>query len=92
MCLSPLVWQHYPIAWVNTMVFDYKGQLKTGDIILHSWSSFPGMKMHVIPEASTAVKRTVTLTHTCTRPLPSQQHIWSGIDVQVVTKTLEIPV
>ncbi|MBN3300650.1 PK3CB kinase, partial [Amia calva] len=32
---------HYPIAWVNTMVFDYRGQLKTGDIILHSWSSFP---------------------------------------------------
>uniref|UniRef100_A0A671SHH9 phosphatidylinositol-4,5-bisphosphate 3-kinase n=1 Tax=Sinocyclocheilus anshuiensis TaxID=1608454 RepID=A0A671SHH9_9TELE len=26
---------HYPIAWVNTMVFDYRGQLKTGDIILH---------------------------------------------------------
>ncbi|KAF3848074.1 hypothetical protein F7725_021102 [Dissostichus mawsoni] len=34
--------KHYPIAWVNTMVFDYKGQLKTGDIILHCWSSFPG--------------------------------------------------
>uniref|UniRef100_A0A8D3DDS5 phosphatidylinositol-4,5-bisphosphate 3-kinase n=1 Tax=Scophthalmus maximus TaxID=52904 RepID=A0A8D3DDS5_SCOMX len=32
---------HYPIAWVNTMVFDYKGQLKTGDINLHCWSSFP---------------------------------------------------
>ncbi|MEQ2270636.1 Phosphatidylinositol 4,5-bisphosphate 3-kinase catalytic subunit beta isoform, partial [Xenotaenia resolanae] len=32
---------HYPIAWVNTMVFDYKGQLKTGDDILHCWSSFP---------------------------------------------------
>uniref|UniRef100_A0AAR2K8K1 Phosphatidylinositol 4,5-bisphosphate 3-kinase catalytic subunit beta isoform n=2 Tax=Pygocentrus nattereri TaxID=42514 RepID=A0AAR2K8K1_PYGNA len=32
---------HYPIAWVNTMVFDYRGQLKTGDIILHTWSSFP---------------------------------------------------
>ncbi|XP_041850415.1 phosphatidylinositol 4,5-bisphosphate 3-kinase catalytic subunit beta isoform [Melanotaenia boesemani] len=32
---------HYPIAWVNTMVFDYKGQLKTGEIILHCWSSFP---------------------------------------------------
>ncbi|XP_061683150.1 phosphatidylinositol 4,5-bisphosphate 3-kinase catalytic subunit beta isoform isoform X2 [Syngnathoides biaculeatus] len=32
---------HYPIAWVNTMVFDYKGQLKIGDIILHCWSSFP---------------------------------------------------
>ncbi|CAN9511193.1 unnamed protein product [Ophioblennius macclurei] len=32
---------HYPIAWVNTMVFDYKGQLKIGDITLHCWSSFP---------------------------------------------------
>ncbi|XP_051521595.1 phosphatidylinositol 4,5-bisphosphate 3-kinase catalytic subunit beta isoform-like isoform X2 [Myxocyprinus asiaticus] len=32
---------HYPIAWVNTMVFNYRGQLKTGDIILHCWSSFP---------------------------------------------------
>ncbi|TRY58059.1 hypothetical protein DNTS_022708 [Danionella cerebrum] len=32
---------HYPIAWVNTMVFDYRGQLKTGDIILHCWPSFP---------------------------------------------------
>uniref|UniRef100_A0A673XAM9 phosphatidylinositol-4,5-bisphosphate 3-kinase n=1 Tax=Salmo trutta TaxID=8032 RepID=A0A673XAM9_SALTR len=29
------------LSWVNTMLFDYKGQLKTGDIILHSWSSFP---------------------------------------------------
>ncbi len=38
--------QHYPIAWVNTMVFDYKGQLKTGDIILHCWSSFPGTQTH----------------------------------------------
>uniref|UniRef100_A0A5F8GB49 phosphatidylinositol-4,5-bisphosphate 3-kinase n=1 Tax=Monodelphis domestica TaxID=13616 RepID=A0A5F8GB49_MONDO len=33
--------KHYPVAWVNTMVFDFKGQLKSGDIILHSWSSFP---------------------------------------------------
>ncbi|XP_062438860.1 phosphatidylinositol 4,5-bisphosphate 3-kinase catalytic subunit beta isoform isoform X2 [Rhea pennata] len=32
---------HYPVAWVNTMVFDYKGQLKIGELILHSWSSFP---------------------------------------------------
>ncbi|XP_076139133.1 phosphatidylinositol 4,5-bisphosphate 3-kinase catalytic subunit beta isoform isoform X2 [Alosa pseudoharengus] len=32
---------HYPIAWVNTMVFDYRGHLKTGDILLHCWSSFP---------------------------------------------------
>ncbi|XP_053565829.1 phosphatidylinositol 4,5-bisphosphate 3-kinase catalytic subunit beta isoform [Bombina bombina] len=32
---------HYPVSWVNTMVFDYKGQLKTGEHILHTWSSFP---------------------------------------------------
>ncbi|CAH2246595.1 phosphatidylinositol 4,5-bisphosphate 3-kinase catalytic subunit beta isoform [Pelobates cultripes] len=32
---------HYPVAWVNTMVFDYKGQLKAGEHVLHSWSSFP---------------------------------------------------
>uniref|UniRef100_A0AAY4D9X5 phosphatidylinositol-4,5-bisphosphate 3-kinase n=1 Tax=Denticeps clupeoides TaxID=299321 RepID=A0AAY4D9X5_9TELE len=33
--------KHYPIAWVNTMVFDYKGLLKTGDVVLYCWSSFP---------------------------------------------------
>ncbi|XP_043925972.1 phosphatidylinositol 4,5-bisphosphate 3-kinase catalytic subunit beta isoform isoform X2 [Protopterus annectens] len=31
----------YPIAWVNTMVFDFKGQLKTGTLILHGWSTLP---------------------------------------------------
>uniref|UniRef100_A0A8D3CC39 phosphatidylinositol-4,5-bisphosphate 3-kinase n=1 Tax=Scophthalmus maximus TaxID=52904 RepID=A0A8D3CC39_SCOMX len=33
--------KYQTIPWVNTMVFDYKGQLKTGDINLHCWSSFP---------------------------------------------------
>ncbi|XP_068136641.1 phosphatidylinositol 4,5-bisphosphate 3-kinase catalytic subunit beta isoform isoform X2 [Hyperolius riggenbachi] len=32
---------HSPVAWVNTMVFDYKGQLRTGEHVLYSWSSFP---------------------------------------------------
>ncbi|XP_032886992.1 phosphatidylinositol 4,5-bisphosphate 3-kinase catalytic subunit beta isoform [Amblyraja radiata] len=32
---------HYPIAWVNTMVFDFRGQLKNGSLSLHCWSSFP---------------------------------------------------
>ncbi|XP_048460076.1 phosphatidylinositol 4,5-bisphosphate 3-kinase catalytic subunit beta isoform-like, partial [Rhincodon typus] len=32
---------HYPIAWVNTMIFDFRGQLKSGDLSLHCWSSFP---------------------------------------------------
>uniref|UniRef100_A0A4W3JP18 phosphatidylinositol-4,5-bisphosphate 3-kinase n=1 Tax=Callorhinchus milii TaxID=7868 RepID=A0A4W3JP18_CALMI len=34
---------HYPIAWVNTMVFDFRAQLKSGDLDLHCWSSFPDM-------------------------------------------------
>ncbi|XP_059803922.1 phosphatidylinositol 4,5-bisphosphate 3-kinase catalytic subunit beta isoform [Hypanus sabinus] len=32
---------HYPIAWVNTMVFNFRGQLKNGSLTLHCWSSFP---------------------------------------------------
>lgn len=33
-----------PIAWVNTMVFDYKDQLKTGEFSLSMWSSIPDDK------------------------------------------------
>ncbi|XP_062889212.1 phosphatidylinositol 4,5-bisphosphate 3-kinase catalytic subunit delta isoform [Mobula hypostoma] len=33
-----------PIAWVNTMVFDYKDQLKTGDVWLYTWPSVPDEK------------------------------------------------
>uniref|UniRef100_A0A8C7SL55 phosphatidylinositol-4,5-bisphosphate 3-kinase n=1 Tax=Oncorhynchus mykiss TaxID=8022 RepID=A0A8C7SL55_ONCMY len=31
-----------PLAWVNTMVFDYKDQLKTGEFLLSTWPSVPG--------------------------------------------------
>uniref|UniRef100_A0A4W4HAI9 phosphatidylinositol-4,5-bisphosphate 3-kinase n=1 Tax=Electrophorus electricus TaxID=8005 RepID=A0A4W4HAI9_ELEEL len=31
-----------PLAWVNTMVFDYKDQLKTGEFLLSTWPSAPG--------------------------------------------------
>uniref|UniRef100_UPI00358FAC9D phosphatidylinositol 4,5-bisphosphate 3-kinase catalytic subunit delta isoform n=1 Tax=Myxine glutinosa TaxID=7769 RepID=UPI00358FAC9D len=31
----------YPIVWVNTMLFDYKDQLRVGDVELHAWSSIP---------------------------------------------------
>ncbi|XP_030790480.1 phosphatidylinositol 4,5-bisphosphate 3-kinase catalytic subunit beta isoform isoform X2 [Rhinopithecus roxellana] len=41
LCKTIVSSEHYPVAWVNTMVFDFKGQLRTGDIMLHSWSSFP---------------------------------------------------
>lgn len=27
-----------PLAWVNTCVFDYKNQLKTGDVSLYTWT------------------------------------------------------
>ncbi|GCB73653.1 hypothetical protein scyTo_0002733, partial [Scyliorhinus torazame] len=33
-----------PIAWVNTMVFDYKDQLKTGNTWLYTWPSVPDEK------------------------------------------------
>uniref|UniRef100_A0A8C5PFU7 Phosphatidylinositol 4,5-bisphosphate 3-kinase catalytic subunit delta isoform n=1 Tax=Leptobrachium leishanense TaxID=445787 RepID=A0A8C5PFU7_9ANUR len=34
----------YPIAWVNTMVFDYKDLLKSGEYSLCMWASFPDDK------------------------------------------------
>ncbi|XP_069803202.1 phosphatidylinositol 4,5-bisphosphate 3-kinase catalytic subunit delta isoform [Dendropsophus ebraccatus] len=34
----------YPIAWVNTMLFDYKDMLKSGEYSLCMWSSFPDEK------------------------------------------------
>uniref|UniRef100_A0AAX7USE0 phosphatidylinositol-4,5-bisphosphate 3-kinase n=1 Tax=Astatotilapia calliptera TaxID=8154 RepID=A0AAX7USE0_ASTCA len=45
---NPHINKYQTIPWVNTMVFDYKGQLKTGDIILHCWSSFPGIDIHKV--------------------------------------------
>lgn len=27
-----------PLAWVNTTVYDFKNQLKTGDITLYMWT------------------------------------------------------
>uniref|UniRef100_A0A8C9Q1B3 phosphatidylinositol-4,5-bisphosphate 3-kinase n=1 Tax=Spermophilus dauricus TaxID=99837 RepID=A0A8C9Q1B3_SPEDA len=31
-----------PIAWANLMLFDYKDQLKTGELCLYMWPSVPG--------------------------------------------------
>uniref|UniRef100_A0A3B1KEL8 Phosphatidylinositol 4,5-bisphosphate 3-kinase catalytic subunit delta isoform n=1 Tax=Astyanax mexicanus TaxID=7994 RepID=A0A3B1KEL8_ASTMX len=33
-----------PLVWVNTMVFDYKDQLKTGEVVLSTWPSAPDDK------------------------------------------------
>uniref|UniRef100_A0A3Q1J7B1 phosphatidylinositol-4,5-bisphosphate 3-kinase n=1 Tax=Anabas testudineus TaxID=64144 RepID=A0A3Q1J7B1_ANATE len=37
-----------PIAWVNTMVFDYKDQLKTGEFLLSTWPSVPDDKSDLL--------------------------------------------
>ncbi|XP_043919061.1 phosphatidylinositol 4,5-bisphosphate 3-kinase catalytic subunit delta isoform [Protopterus annectens] len=37
-----------PIAWANTMVFDYKDQLKTGTCILYTWPSVPDDKGELV--------------------------------------------
>lgn len=43
-CASP---QDCPLAWVNTMVFDYKDQLKTGEFLLSTWPSVPGTVVYL---------------------------------------------
>uniref|UniRef100_A0A3B3Y8H3 phosphatidylinositol-4,5-bisphosphate 3-kinase n=1 Tax=Poecilia mexicana TaxID=48701 RepID=A0A3B3Y8H3_9TELE len=45
-----------PIAWVNTMVFDYKDQLKTGDFLLSMWPSVPDDKSDLLNPMGTVQK------------------------------------
>ncbi|XP_044207777.1 phosphatidylinositol 4,5-bisphosphate 3-kinase catalytic subunit delta isoform isoform X1 [Thunnus albacares] len=45
-----------PIAWVNTMVFDYKDQLKTGDFSLSTWPSVPDDKSDLLNPMGTVEK------------------------------------
>ncbi|KAG7227085.1 hypothetical protein INR49_022432 [Caranx melampygus] len=45
-----------PIAWVNTMVFDYKDQLKTGDFLLSTWPSVPDDKSDLLNPMGTVEK------------------------------------
>ncbi|KAI1890828.1 hypothetical protein AGOR_G00157630 [Albula goreensis] len=37
-----------PLSWVNTMVFDYKDQLKTGEFSLSTWPSIPDDKSDLL--------------------------------------------
>ncbi|XP_064160398.1 phosphatidylinositol 4,5-bisphosphate 3-kinase catalytic subunit delta isoform [Anguilla rostrata] len=37
-----------PLSWVNTMVFDYKDQLKTGEYSLSTWPSTPDDKSDLL--------------------------------------------
>uniref|UniRef100_A0A3P9PM09 phosphatidylinositol-4,5-bisphosphate 3-kinase n=1 Tax=Poecilia reticulata TaxID=8081 RepID=A0A3P9PM09_POERE len=45
-----------PIAWVNTMVFDYKDQLKTGEFLLSMWPSVPDDKNDLLNPMGTVQK------------------------------------
>ncbi|XP_044067521.1 phosphatidylinositol 4,5-bisphosphate 3-kinase catalytic subunit delta isoform isoform X3 [Siniperca chuatsi] len=45
-----------PIAWVNTMVFDYKDQLKTGEFLLSTWPSVPDDKGDLLNPMGTVEK------------------------------------
>uniref|UniRef100_A0A8D0CNI1 phosphatidylinositol-4,5-bisphosphate 3-kinase n=1 Tax=Sander lucioperca TaxID=283035 RepID=A0A8D0CNI1_SANLU len=45
-----------PIAWVNTMVFDYKDQLKTGEFLLSTWPSVPDDKSDLLNPMGTVEK------------------------------------
>ncbi|MED6257350.1 Phosphatidylinositol 4,5-bisphosphate 3-kinase catalytic subunit delta isoform, partial [Ataeniobius toweri] len=45
-----------PIAWVNTMVFDYKDQLKTGEFLLSMWPSVPDDKNDLLNPMGTVEK------------------------------------
>ncbi|XP_041702277.1 phosphatidylinositol 4,5-bisphosphate 3-kinase catalytic subunit delta isoform isoform X4 [Coregonus clupeaformis] len=45
-----------PLAWVNTMVFDYKDQLKTGEFLLSTWPSVPDDKGDLLNPMGTVEK------------------------------------
>lgn len=40
--ICSILLQDCPIAWANLMLFDYKDQLKTGELCLYMWPSVPG--------------------------------------------------
>nr|XP_049609969.1 phosphatidylinositol 4,5-bisphosphate 3-kinase catalytic subunit delta isoform isoform X4 [Syngnathus scovelli] len=45
-----------PIAWGNTMVFDYKDQLKTDEVLLSTWPSVPDDKSDLLNPMGTVEK------------------------------------
>uniref|UniRef100_A0AAQ4QTE3 Phosphatidylinositol 3-kinase catalytic subunit type 3 n=1 Tax=Gasterosteus aculeatus aculeatus TaxID=481459 RepID=A0AAQ4QTE3_GASAC len=64
-----------PIAWVNTMVFDYKDQLKTGEFLLSTWPSVPGtFRPFLFLHSSTAASSNKT-THIYTLFLLLAEHL-----------------
>ncbi|XP_077656974.1 phosphatidylinositol 4,5-bisphosphate 3-kinase catalytic subunit delta isoform isoform X7 [Urocitellus parryii] len=67
----------FPIAWANLMLFDYKDQLKTGELCLYMWPSVPDEKgdllnpmgtVHSNPNTESAVTLVIYLPKVA--PLP----------------------
>uniref|UniRef100_A0A8C6ULF0 phosphatidylinositol-4,5-bisphosphate 3-kinase n=1 Tax=Neogobius melanostomus TaxID=47308 RepID=A0A8C6ULF0_9GOBI len=51
-----------PIAWVNTMVFDYKDQLKTGEFLLSAWPSVPGTNRLILSKSVSTASSTAPVS------------------------------
>ena len=44
LCIQNLV----PLAWVNTTFFDFRNQLRTGNLTLHMWRSVEGTELNPV--------------------------------------------
>ncbi|KAM5125624.1 phosphatidylinositol 4,5-bisphosphate 3-kinase catalytic subunit delta isoform-like isoform 3-T3 [Callospermophilus lateralis] len=67
-----------PIAWANLMLFDYKDQLKTGELCLYMWPSVPDEKgdllnpmgtVHSNPNTESAVTLVICLPEVSPHPV-----------------------
>ncbi|KAM5127183.1 phosphatidylinositol 4,5-bisphosphate 3-kinase catalytic subunit delta isoform-like isoform 3-T3 [Callospermophilus lateralis] len=67
-----------PIAWANLMLFDYKDQLKTGELCLYMWPSVPDEKgdllnpmgtVHSNPNTESAVTLVICLPEVAPHPV-----------------------
>ncbi|XP_071463343.1 phosphatidylinositol 4,5-bisphosphate 3-kinase catalytic subunit delta isoform-like isoform X1 [Marmota flaviventris] len=67
-----------PIAWANLMLFDYKDQLKTGELCLYMWPSVPDEKgdllnpmgtVHSNPNTESAVTLVIYLPEVAPHPV-----------------------
>uniref|UniRef100_UPI0040388D0E phosphatidylinositol 4,5-bisphosphate 3-kinase catalytic subunit delta isoform-like isoform X2 n=1 Tax=Callospermophilus lateralis TaxID=76772 RepID=UPI0040388D0E len=67
-----------PIAWANLMLFDYKDQLKTGELCLYMWPSVPDEKgdllnpmgtVHSNPNTESAVTLVICLPKVAPHPV-----------------------
>lgn len=78
--------QDCPIAWVNTMVFDYKDQLKTGEFLLSTWPSVPGTLSSAsspIQHMLTTVLHSTPTWHTLASYVCHASFLWYGMAISI---------